>query len=593
MDYYLAIAIRDLKREKFNDLVETVDKFSCRVEQTEKDLILSHTDDLNMLSCLFQMRENYPDAHYGFSQYLGIAKGLAKIAKVTEILISEEIEKKVIENFEITSLGMLSIEGMSSQILVYRIDASTKKLQFPKLKPQGLSIPRRNEIASLQNLLRVSKVILITNPPGSGTTTFLDQVVEQWQDKEIFRTTCTSYGMGLTLKPVNNIAAQILGIANLRRIEEKQKTIEHRLKELDIADIGTSYLALLDFLGLGEEESIFEKLELTMRVDVITSTIADIIKRISWTKPVVIIIEDVENMDASSVNFIQHLKDKLIEEDICFILSSTLPQINISGLKEFELRDIEKAQLISMVQEVTGDEMALPPTTPFHVAQYLCLYREEMMSYLYRQYCGQTTITEYGLSFYDIKTIIKRRLELLDEKKEFILRLAVAGVELDPDELPLDEKEHYLFNYFVKQNYLKHYFNHYMFVNPLLQQEIYNLVLDKEKQHQRLADYYCRIAGFEEQATYHYREAKNYKKAIEFMIKSGDSAIKRGGYEAGIQYYHQTLELCQRQKESVNLELLVTLNEALADIYRALGDEQNALKYYKVVLDSYKEILKE
>jgi hypothetical protein len=593
MDYCIAIAIRDLNDEKFNDLVETIHKFSGRIEQTEKDLILFRSDEIDMLSCLFQMRESYPDAHYGFSQYLGIAKGLAKIAKETEILISEEIEKKVIENFEITSLGMLSIEGMSSQILVYHVDTATKKLQFPKPKPQILSIPRRSEIASLQNLLRVSKVLLITKPLGSGTTTFLDQVAEQWQDREIFRTTCMSYGMGLTLKPVNQIVAQILGIGNLRSIEERQKTIERRLKELDIADIGTSYLALLDFLGLGEEESILEKLELTMRVEVIASTIADIMKRISWIKPVVVIIEDVENMDASSVNFIQRLKDKLTEEDVCFILSSTLPQINIAGLKEFELRDIEKAQLINMVQEVTNDEMALPPTTPFHVAQYICLYREEMMSYLYRQYCGQTTITDYGLSFYDIKTIIKRRLELLEEKKEFILRLAVAGVELNPDELPIDEKEHYLFNYFVKQNYLKHYFDHYMFVNPLLQQEIYNLVPDKEKQHQRLADYYSRIAGFEEQAAYHYREAKNYKKAIEFMTKSGDSAIKRGGYEAGIQYYHQTLELCQRQKESVNLELLVTLNEALADIYRALGDEQNALKYYKVVLDSYKEILKE
>ncbi|GAH00185.1 unnamed protein product, partial [marine sediment metagenome] len=132
-----------------------------------------------------------------------------------------------------------------------------------------------------------------------------------------------------------------------------------------------------------------------------------------------------------------------------------------------------------------------------------------------------------------------------------------------------------------------------IFVNPLLQQEIYNLVPDKERQHQRLADYYSRITGYDEQAAYHYREAKNYKKAIELMIKSGDLAIKRGAYESGINYYHQTLELCQRQKESINLQLLVTLNEALADIYRALGDEQNALKYYKIVLDSYKEILKE
>ena len=46
-------------------------------------------------------------------------------------------------------------------------------------------------------------------------------------------------------------------------------------------------------------------------------------------------------------------------------------------------------------------------------------------------------------------------------------------------------------------------------------------------------------------------------------------------------------------QRSIDLEILVALNEGLADVYRSLGDEEKALKYYKVVLDSYKEILKE
>ena len=83
------------------------------------------------------------------------------------------------------------------------------------------------------------------------------------------------------------------------------------------------------------------------------------------------------------------------------------------------------------------------------------------------------------------------------------------------------------------------------------------------------------------------------KKAIEFLMKSAAHAVKRGGYESGINYYTQALELCQRKKDAADLEILVALNEGLADIYRALGDEDKALKYYRVVLDSYKEILKE
>ncbi len=76
-------------------------------------------------------------------------------------------------------------------------------------------------------------------------------------------------------------------------------------------------------------------------------------------------------------------------------------------------------------------------------------------------------------------------------------------------------------------------------------------------------------------------------------MKSANLAVKKGGYESSINYYNQALELCQRQKDAAGLETLVALNENLADIYQSLGDEDKALKYYKVVLDSYKEILKE
>jgi len=585
MDYYFSIFIRNLKKDKFYDITENIEKFSGQLRSGEKDIILGRTDDINFISWLLQMRKSYPEAHFGFSQYLGLAKGLSKIAKPGEILISEEIEKKVIESCDITSLGMLSIEGMSSQILVCRIEKSVAKMKFPQPKPKLLQISRKGEVESLINFLKVAKAVLITGPVGCGKTTFLDQLAESWQERNIYRTMCPSWIAGINLKPIIEIVNQILGLSGIQNIEEKQKLIERRLKELEITDIGTSYLAVLDFLDLGEEESILKKLELKTRLSVITETIAEILRRLSWAKAIVVIIEDIENIDPSSANFIHHLTGKLIEDNIGFIFSSTLSQVNISGLKEFELREIEKERLAKLIKDWTGEEMSLPPTTPFHVSQYIAFYNEEKMSYFYHEYLGKTPITDFSVSFYDLKTIIKKRIELLDDQSEFLFNLAVAGVEINPDELPIDKKNQFLFDYFIKR--------YYIFTNPLLQREIYNLVPDKDKRHQRLADYYSRIQGYEEHAAFHYRAGANYKKAIEFLMKSGNLAVNKGGYESGINYYQQALELCRRQGESVNLELLVELNEGLADIYRALGDKKKALKYYKTVLDSYKEILKE
>jgi len=594
MEYFLSIFIRDLNQERFQDIIFNIEKFSGNIIQTEKNMIVARSRDVNIISCLLKLRESYPEGRFGFSQYLGLAKGLAKIAKFQEILISEEIEKQVIEKFSLSSLGMLSIEGMSSQILVCRIDKAAGELVFPAQEKEESMLSRKSEIDSLKNLLTVANAVLIVGHQGCGKTVFLNQVTEQWNEKEIYRTFCPSYSIRRTLKPITDIVTQILGVFDIESIEEKQKIIEKRLRSLEIMDIGTTYLAILDFLNLNEEESILEKLEVKTRVEIIAQSVAEAVRRISWNNPVVIIIEDAENMDASSVDFIMQLMTKLTEENVQFIFSSAMPEIGITGLKEFELRGIEKKRLENLIEKVTDEKITLPPTTPFHVMQYLQLYKEEKTIYLYNQYRGESALANFNLAFHDIETTVKRRLDLLENDKiEFILSLAVAGVEINPGELPVDNKSLFLLDYFVDRAYLQRYYSNFIFSSPLLHNEIYNLIEDKQNRHSRLADYYRRIQGFEEQAAFHYLKAEDYKKAIEFLMKSANLAIKKGGYESGINYYTQALDLCQHKKDSVDLEVLVALNEGLADVYRALGDEERALKYYKVVLDSYKEILKE
>lgn len=594
MDYYLSIFIRELKEEKFYELLNLLESFSTQIIQAEKDLIIGQTKDINVLYCLIKLKESYPEVRFGFSQYIGLAKGLSKLAKFGEILISEETESKVIENFQITSLGMLSIEGMTSQILVCRIDEAVGDKKFPEVyKTKIRYIPRNMAMESFKSLLKVTKDILIFGPVSSGKTIFINQLIEEWSDKEVYRTICPVYPTQQTLKPVLDITTQILGISGIKRIEEKQHLIEKRLKDLGIPDIGTTYLAILDFLGLGEEESILEKLEIKTRLEIITSSVAEILKRISWIKPVVIIIEDIDNMDISSVNFVQDIMSKLTDDNIIFIFSSCRSQTNIPSLQEFELVEIDKKQLEDFVENSIGEKITLMPTTPLHVAQYLALYQEEKLSYFYSQYLGKSSLVSFSLPFADLKTIIRRRVELLAEKKEFLFALTLFGAEIDPLEFPGEQKDLHKFEYFVGKNFLKKYYNKYVFVSTALHNEIYNLVPDKETRHLRNADYYRRLEGYEEYAAYHYQMAGSYKKAVEFLIKSAELALKKGASDSGINYYNQALELCRRQKDAADLEILVAINEGLADIYRAIGDEERALKYYKVVLDSYKEILKE
>ena len=154
MDYYLNIFVRNLPKDKFYDIITTIERFSSYVIQTEKDSIIGRTNNINILSCFLKMKEIYPEARFGFSQFIGLAKGLSKIAKFGEILISEEVEQQTIEDYDITSLGMLSIEGMSSQILVCRLDNALSEIKFPEQYRSNTETNyrhRRSNIGSLQH----------------------------------------------------------------------------------------------------------------------------------------------------------------------------------------------------------------------------------------------------------------------------------------------------------------------------------------------------------------------------------------------------------------------------------------------------------
>ncbi len=592
--YHFGIHIPKLSQEAFFEIADMVERCWGRVDSGDKEMIVGSCRESNILSCLMQIREKYPEAHFGFSQHIALAKGLSKIAEKGEILISEEIEKIVIDDFNVTCLGMLSILGTANEILVCRLEKPVREVKHPKPKPPTPHISRRSQIESFEHHLSVAKSLLVVCPTGGGKTVFFDELSEHWMEKRtVHRTTCASYMRSITFQPVTELVTQILGIERASSAEEKQKRIEQQLKALDIADIATAYLTILDFLSLSDDESILEKIALRTRVEVLTDTVAEVIKRMSWAKPLALIIEDAENMDASSTVFLQQLMTKLLEEDVYFLFCSYLSHTNLSGLNEFELKEIAKSELALLVEDATGETMTLPPTTPLHVLQYIKLYGEEKLAYLYKQYQGETSIAGFALSFHDLKTIIKRRFEMLGDRKTFLANLSIAGVKIYPEEFPLEKDDRGGFEYLVRAGYLNKHLDYYVFVNPLLHDEIYDLAPNKKNMHIRFADYYSRMNQREEHAAFHYRKGKNYKKAIEYLMRAAKQAVRRGGHESGIEYYNQALELCQRKGEAADLEIVIALNEGLADVYRALGEEDKALKYYKVVLDSYKEILKE
>ena len=98
MEYFISVFVRNLSKEQFYRLAETLERFSARIVQAEKDLLVARSTDINIVACIQKLKETYSETRFGLSQFIGLSRGLSKIAQFGELLISEEIEKLIMES---------------------------------------------------------------------------------------------------------------------------------------------------------------------------------------------------------------------------------------------------------------------------------------------------------------------------------------------------------------------------------------------------------------------------------------------------------------------------------------------------------------
>jgi tetratricopeptide (TPR) repeat protein len=95
-----------------------------------------------------------------------------------------------------------------------------------------------------------------------------------------------------------------------------------------------------------------------------------------------------------------------------------------------------------------------------------------------------------------------------------------------------------------------------MFKHPLTQEVVYNGLLKKDRQaiHEQIAMvmeqlFENRLSEFYETLAFHFKQGQSLRKAIEYLVKSGEKSLKRYAVEESHQYFNEAFDLLRSKQD--------------------------------------------
>ena len=130
----------------------------------------------------------------------------------------------------------------------------------------------------------------------------------------------------------------------------------------------------------------------------------------------------------------------------------------------------------------------------------------------------------------------------------------------------------------------------YAFKHVLTQEATYQNILERRRKefHHEVAQgieqlYRERLEEFYEELAHHYSKSEDDKKAVEYLLKAGEKAIKSYANEVAIQYFNEALlRLPESGNERTAWEL--SAMESLGHIYSLLGRHDEAISHFQSAL---------
>ncbi len=543
------------------------------------------------------------DDHLALGETVNIAARLEGLAPHNALVISPNTLKLVQGWFEFKSIGKHTLKGISAPLEVFQIlRESGVKSRLEVAKGRGLSplVGRQQELNQLMKTWQSSKngagqAILINGEAGIGKSRLVDTIeskVGNEPNNSSLIIRCSSYHQNSAFYPVIELFSdRLLHMEAQDQPQDKLAALK-QLVSKDQQDVDTSISLMAEFLSIPTEEypplmmSPFVKRAKTME------SLAQSLLNHSRPRPMLLVVEDLHWADASTLEWLSLLFNKLHQHPI-LVLCTTRPGLNPKWIQDNDFNSIS-------LQRLSADdiaEIALHQTNgkilPKEVLEQITtktegvpLFVEELTKMILES--DLLVEEDHGfevdgvLSTLAIPSTLQdsllSRLDRLSNIREVVYVGSVLGREFSFDMLkailPRDSDT-------LKQSLAQLVDAElvtlgtngkepiYQFKHALIRDTAYESMLKSRRRqlHQRVSDAlqqkFSNISSAQpELLAYHLTEAEMFEQAIPYWLSAGQLASKQNATTEAISHLEKGIKLLSHIKDDAqrnDLELDFTL----------------------------------
>jgi class 3 adenylate cyclase/tetratricopeptide (TPR) repeat protein len=550
-----------------------------------------------------------------------LAARLQTVAEPDTVVVSESTRNLLSSDFRVSHLGSFDLKGFSTEVNAWRLDEATvteSRFERRRLKDFAAFVGRDEEQSLLLDRQMHAwqgngQVVLISGEAGIGKSRLAARLTEQLRAGSYVRLffQCSPYHKDSAFHP---FIVQLKKEAGLeandsieRRVEKMEALVADYVPDRDIA---ISLLAALLSLELpvcrpGLDLTPTQQRRATLRV------LLDRIVGLSREKPVLLIFEDAQWADATSLELLELLAERIARLRVLAVITSRpdfaphWPKNAAISTMSLNRLDRRHAQMIvqrlasgrALPEEVLAQVIARTDGIPLFIEE---LVKSVLESDLLVETAGRFRLNGSLSPFAIPATLQDSLMERLDRLapvrgvaqigaaigREFSFSLISAVAGIDSNKLTaalaqLEEAE-LVFRRGTPPNAV------YSFKHALVQDTAYASLLKTRRQrlHQVIAQTIC--DKFHEQAetepeviAHHFTEAGLIESAVAWWGNAGRRAISRLANFEAVQSFTKGLELVaafpsgeERDKQelslrlSLGLPLLATRGYASADVER-------------------------
>src|SRR6185369_10972271 len=258
-----------------------------------------------------------------------LAARLLNIAKPGQIVVSRRTQHLRDRVFTFEDLGDFQVKGKSEPVRAYALTGEMQgsaRLEVSTERSLSPLVGRDRELAVLTAAFRRAAAgegatVLLSGEPGVGKSRLLYEFLNDLDGTDVveLETTCASYGRSIPYRPILELLLSYLDLSPTASPEDVRHRVAERLQELDVGREEPLTL-LAHFLGVSAPPEFVKRLSAAELKERTFGLLRDTFLRASRSAPVVLLIENVHWLDASSADFLGQLAASLAGHRVLLLL---------------------------------------------------------------------------------------------------------------------------------------------------------------------------------------------------------------------------------------------------------------------------------